>query len=1322
LFADRISSAKTPQDQVKVFNEFLKPVIAASKAAQGVALNFGEAASIIGDPKIIKDALGLNDQQLEKLLASATGGIGGAFGRLFGRLGGNFNLGGQLGGRLFGTGATELGTTQKEIELKKQLIDLDSDSRKAILETNKLIQAALLETQEKFADKVSDTAQALDEAGDKFDELTEKLKVLVPQLQAGGNLPTRQTGGRITGPSHSNGGVDIEAEGGEFIIRKSATSKLQKQMPGLLESLNKGKIPRKMPDGGPTDEEEFDFRRRLSTPTRPKPKRRPSTPNTSPKTPRTELDRNPIGTVNNAPTLSGLKSFVNDFSSVLKGNLSKEELIKNNERQAKDFVIDKAKSSGNKIDIKEFNVDKLGNMDLKPQGAGRLVGEELAQFNPSTEVTNLNKIRVPSTPSTLNAEANALESVPTALDTALDTAIQQLAPQPALGLQRASGARASLEKRASSNLNFIGNEILTGVPAGFKGTAALLNSGFTDPDTGPRQRNVTGADAPKLEDYSQTQQFIGKGVAELFEGGRSPTLGSGLARGLDDFGDLIQGNPLGFSADQRKFRDAQFENDRLGEAKGANFKRVIQDISLGSKFGVGETSFKGGLGPSIRQIEAENQDARFLDEQRQSTQNLTAKNESFRDRFKTFADRFEKSGKLKRGKDELGFPTYDVGGFSDEELQKLVEGKDPSRGGFTTNPQGGTDFFLSGPAKDELAKRRRLPESGPGSLEDSRNKLKAIKDTSSKPSLDRDPDPRFSEDTLAKERENLDAFIRGDITEEQFESTRALAQRGAVAAGSASGVNTLEAEQQVRTDTTKKPPEPTAPPKERPNNLINVEPKRSAEQQKKVDQARARREAELKARQDAASRGEVGAFYSTRERRNAGEFDPPEPTAPLAGAEQQVGADTTKKSGLNQPQSRELDILDQINAFEEQQGETFMGSSSSPELLNFLADKEGFEGISSGDRDAQREINKVIKDRYRRRQYKGAGDNTELYKQVDKDIRAEALIPPPVPEKPVGPVQPDRLSPAEERPNNLINVQPDRPAERQKRVDQARARRKAEIEERKAAALRGVRGAYYRQKDGTLPSQLQPTGDRGQNQPTGRGSIGNPLLDKFDQGGAGGTSLPNQLQNTTLPNNFTGSGVGDAQRAKALRQSLSSGGADGIARPGQFSSQDLSSGGADGVARPGQLPSQDLSRGGADGIALANQTPPTNLTQLEGNRNARAQAGGATIENNQQFVTVAQELTTASQQFSQSIANSVQLLNESPFIQQLTKASEVLSSLPEMKITLNAQVKPVEVILNGGALIAQMKEEAKAEILQAVGEKIANLTNPDGSIRNDSLS
>jgi hypothetical protein len=373
----------------------------------------------------------------------------------------------------------------------------------------------------------------------------------------------------------------------------------------------------------------------------------------------------------------------------------------------------------------------------------------------------------------------------------------------------------------------------------------------------------------------------------------------------------------------------------------------------------------------------------------------------------------------------------------------------------------------------------------------------------------------------------------------------------------------------------------------------------------------------------------------------------------------------------SKPQSRELDILDQINAFEKQQGETFLGSSASPEFLNFLSSQEGFEGIAEGDREAQQEINKVINDRYKRRQRKGRGDNAEKFAEVDKDIRAEALPVPPVPEKPVGPVQPDRLSPEEETARLKAqaaaegqfvggnNIRPSAKVseEEQQRLtkrakgggqfvgaglsesdpekrEQARARREAELKERRDAAQRGVRGAFYKQQAG----------------------------------------------------------------------------------------QDLSIGGTDGIARPGQLPPQDLSRGGADGIALANQTPPANLTQLEGNRNARAQAGGETIENNQQLVQTAQQLTEASQTFSQSIANSVQLLNESPFITQLTKASEVLSSLPEMKITLNAQVKPVEVILNGGALIQQMKEEAKAEILQAVGEKIANLTNPDGSIRNDGLS
>ena len=48
-------------------------------------------------------------------------------------------------------------------------------------------------------------------------------------------------GGNINGPSHDNGGVIIEAEGGEYIIKKdSVNSKTE----AVLEYINKfGKLP-----------------------------------------------------------------------------------------------------------------------------------------------------------------------------------------------------------------------------------------------------------------------------------------------------------------------------------------------------------------------------------------------------------------------------------------------------------------------------------------------------------------------------------------------------------------------------------------------------------------------------------------------------------------------------------------------------------------------------------------------------------------------------------------------------------------------------------------------------------------------------------------------------------------------------------------------------------------------------------------------------------------------------------------------------------------------------------------------------------------------
>ena len=48
-------------------------------------------------------------------------------------------------------------------------------------------------------------------------------------------------GGNIKGPSHDNGGVIIEAEGGEYIINKDSVNP---QTEAVLEYINKyGKLP-----------------------------------------------------------------------------------------------------------------------------------------------------------------------------------------------------------------------------------------------------------------------------------------------------------------------------------------------------------------------------------------------------------------------------------------------------------------------------------------------------------------------------------------------------------------------------------------------------------------------------------------------------------------------------------------------------------------------------------------------------------------------------------------------------------------------------------------------------------------------------------------------------------------------------------------------------------------------------------------------------------------------------------------------------------------------------------------------------------------------
>ena len=63
----------------------------------------------------------------------------------------------------------------------------------------------------------------------------------IPTFAKGGRVPKYAAGGMITGPTHSAGGVPINAEGGEYIINKNVAQK-----PGmgyLLDNINKGNSP-----------------------------------------------------------------------------------------------------------------------------------------------------------------------------------------------------------------------------------------------------------------------------------------------------------------------------------------------------------------------------------------------------------------------------------------------------------------------------------------------------------------------------------------------------------------------------------------------------------------------------------------------------------------------------------------------------------------------------------------------------------------------------------------------------------------------------------------------------------------------------------------------------------------------------------------------------------------------------------------------------------------------------------------------------------------------------------------------------------------------
>ncbi len=56
------------------------------------------------------------------------------------------------------------------------------------------------------------------------------------------HLKSMQGGGKLKGPSHDKGGIDINVEGGEYIVKKDSVNK---ETQPVLEKINKtGKLPK----------------------------------------------------------------------------------------------------------------------------------------------------------------------------------------------------------------------------------------------------------------------------------------------------------------------------------------------------------------------------------------------------------------------------------------------------------------------------------------------------------------------------------------------------------------------------------------------------------------------------------------------------------------------------------------------------------------------------------------------------------------------------------------------------------------------------------------------------------------------------------------------------------------------------------------------------------------------------------------------------------------------------------------------------------------------------------------------------------------------
>jgi len=73
---------------------------------------------------------------------------------------------------------------------------------------------------------------------------------------------------------------------------------------------------------------------------------------------------------------------------------------------------------------------------------------------------------------------------------------------------------------------------------------------------------------------------------------------------------------------------------------------------------------------------------------------------------------------------------------------------------------------------------------------------------------------------------------------------------------------------------------------------------------------------------------------------------------------------------------------------------------------------------------------------------------------------------------------------------------------------------------------------------------------------------------------------------------------------------------------------------------------------------------------------------------------------------AQALSDAVNTITSSTFAKDLLSAATKLSELETLNINFEGSIKPIEVILNGGALLREMKEGIKQELIPLISDQV----------------